>query len=98
MVGERKGENGLEDDLGGDGKSTERSNHGGRLKVPSEGGGGKVGSGPEVEGAGESETGDTVQGTADPGNLGLVDGKVGSDGATKTLLDEDLAVIRGVGG
>lgn len=97
MVGERKGENGLEDDLGRDGESAERSDHGGRLKVPSEGGGGKVGSGPEVEGAGESEAGDTVQGTADPGDLGLVDGKVGSDRATETLLDEDLAVVRGVG-
>lgn len=97
VVGERKGEGGLEEDLGRERESTEGSNHGGGLEVPSEGGGCKVGSGPEVEGAGESAAGDTVQGTTDPGDLGLVDGQVGSDRATETLLNQDLLGVLGVG-
>lgn len=36
--------------------------------------------------------------TANPGDLGTVDGKVGGDRAVPTLLDEDLVGVRGVGG
>ena len=66
--------------------------------MPTESRGGEVGGGPEVKGAGESDTSDTVQGTADPADLGLVDAEVRSDRAVKTLLNEDLAVIVGVRG
>lgn len=36
--------------------------------------------------------------TANPGDLGTVDGKVGGDRAVPTLLDENLVGVRGVGG
>lgn len=97
VVGERKGQGSLEENLGGEREGTHGSNHGGRLKVPTESGGGKVGSSPEVERAGESDTADTVQGTADPADLGLVDGEMRSNRAGKTLLDEDLFGLLSVG-
>lgn len=98
VVGERKGNGGLEENLSHERESTHGGNHGGRFEVPAESGRGEVGSSPEVQGAGESDTSDTVQGTADPADLGLVDGKVRGDRALKTLLDEDLAGVLGVGG
>jgi hypothetical protein len=98
VVGERKGKGRLEEDLGRKRKSTHGSDHGGRLEVPTESGGDEVGSSPKVQGTGESDTGDTVQGTADPADLGLVDGKVRGDRAGKTLLNEDLAGVLGVRG
>lgn len=98
VVGERKGKGALEKDLSHERKSTERSDHCGRLEMPSESGGGEVSGGPEIEGAREGAAGDTVQRTTDPGDLGLVDRKVGSDGAAKTLLDKNLARVLGVRG
>jgi hypothetical protein len=97
VVGEGEGEGALEEDLGKDGHGTHGSSHGGRLEMPSESGGDEISGGPEVEGAGEGDTSDTVQRGANPANLGLVDGKVGSDGAAETLLNEDLGWVLGVG-
>jgi hypothetical protein len=74
VVGERKGQGGLEEDLGRERKSAHGGNHRGRFEVPTESGGGEVGGSPNVQGAGESYTSDTVQGTSDPADLGLVDG------------------------
>ena len=98
MVGKRKGEGGLEKDLSDERERTKGSNHGGRLEVPSESGGSEVSGSPEVQGAGESNAGNTVQGTADPADLGLVDAKVRGDGAEQTLFNEDLVGVLGVGG
>lgn len=95
VVGERHGHGSLEEDLGEDREGTEGGNGGGRAEVPAEHGRSEVGSRIEVEAAGQGDTGDTVQTTADPGDLGLVDGKVGSDGAAQTLLSKELV---GVGG
>lgn len=95
VVGEGEGHGGLEEDLGGDGESTHSGNHGGRLKVPAESGRGEVCGGPEVERAGESDTANTVQGGADPADLGAVDGQVGRDGAVQALLDQDLGGVLG---
>lgn len=97
VVGEGKGQGGLDGDLGGQGESTHGSNHGGGLEVPAEGGRGEVCGGPKVESAGEGETGDTVQGTADPADLGTVDGQVRSDGAVQALLGQDLGRVLSVG-
>lgn len=98
VVGERKGQSGLEEDLSHERESTHGGDHGGRFEMPAESGGDEVGSSPEVQGAGESDTSDTVQRTADPADLGLVDGKVRGDRALKTLLDEELAGVLSVRG
>jgi hypothetical protein len=98
VVGERKGQGGLEEDLGRERKSAHGSDHGGRFEMPTKSGGGEVSGSPNVQGAGESNTGDTVQGTADPADLGLVDSEVRSDRAVKALLNEDLAGVLGVRG
>ena len=98
VVGERKGESGLEQDLGSDGESAHGSHHGGRLQVPAEDGRGEVCGSPQVERAGEDNAGDTVQGTADPADLGLVDGKVGGHRAIQALLSQDLSWVFGVRG
>jgi hypothetical protein len=98
VVGEGEGQGGLEQDLGGNGKSTHGGNHGGRLKVPAESGRGEVGSGPQVESAGEGDARDTVQGGTDPADLGLVDGQVRSNRAVKTLFSQDLGRVLSVGG
>lgn len=66
--------------------------------MPAESGRGKVSGGPEVEGAGEGDTGDTVQGRANPADLGLVDGQVRSDGTVQTLLSQDVGRAFGIGG
>lgn len=96
VVGERKGQGSLQGDLGREREGTHGSDHGGRLDVPSESGRGKVGSSPKVEGAGESHTSDTVEGTTDPADLGPVDAKMRGNRTAKTLLDEDLVGVLGV--
>lgn len=98
VVSERKSQGGLEENLGGDRQSSHGSDHRGRLDMPTESGGDEIGGSPEVQRAGESDAGDTVQGTADPADLGLVDSKVRSDRAVKTLLNEDLVGVLGIGG
>ena len=96
VVGEGEGEGGLEGDLGGEGKSAHGSNHGSGLQVPADGGRGEVCGGPQVESAGEGDTGDTVQGTANPADLRTVDGQVGGDGTVQALLGQDLGRVLGV--
>ena len=98
VVGERKGQGSLEEDLGSEGEGTHGSDHGGRLEVPTESGRGKVGSSPKVQGAGESHTSDTVEGTADPADLGPVDAKMRGNRAAKTLLNENPVGVLGVRG
>lgn len=98
VVGERQGQGGLQEDLGSDGESGHSSNHGGRLKVQAKSRGGEVGSGPQVEGTGQGDTGDTVQGGADPADLGLVDSQMGGDRAVQALLSQDLGRVLLVGG
>lgn len=97
VVGEGESKSGLEGNLGGDGESSHSSNHGSGLQVPAENGGGEVCGGPQVERAGEGDTGYTVQGTADPANLGLVDGQMRGDGTVQALLGQDLGRVLSVG-
>ena len=52
----------------------------------------------EVECAGQRDARDAVQARGDPGDLRLVDGEVGGDGAVEALLGEDgVAVVVGDG-
>lgn len=98
VVGEGEGHGSLEENLSSDRESTHGGNHGGRLEVPAESGRGEVCGGPQVERAGEGDTADTVQGGADPADLGAVDGQVRRDGAVQALLDQDLGGVLSVGG
>lgn len=98
VVDEGEGHETLKADLGDDGKSSEGSGHGGGLEVPAQHGSGEVCGRVEVQAAGEDDAGDTVGATADPGDLGAVDGEMGGDGAVLALLGEDLSWVRGVGG
>ena len=47
----------------------------------------------EVEGNGDGETGDSVEGREDPGYLWLVDAEVGGCWALFALLDEDIVAV-----
>lgn len=98
VVGEGEGHGSLEENLSSDGESTHGGNHGGGLEVPAESGRGEVCGGPQVERAGEGDTSDTVQGGADPADLGAVDAQVRRDGAGQALLDQDLGGVLSVGG
>ena len=98
MVGKREGNGTLESDLGEKRQSAEGSGDRGGLEMPAEQWGGEVCSGEEVEAARQSNSGKTVGSTANPGDLGTVDGKVGRDRAVQTLLGEDLSGIGRPGG
>ena len=98
VVGERKGQDGLESDLSSDRESSHGGNHGGRLKVPAKSGREEISSSPQVERTGQDDAGDTVQGGSDPTDLGLVDSQMGRDGAVQTLLGENLGWVLSVGG
>jgi len=97
VVGEGKGQSGLEEDLGGQRESAHGSNHGGGLQVPSESRRGEVCGGPQIESAGEGDTGDTVQGTTNPADLGTVDAQVGRNGTVQALLGQDRVRVLSVG-
>lgn len=100
VVGERQGQGSLEGNLGGNGESTHGSDHRGRLQVPADGGREQVCGSPQVERTGHDDAGDTVQGGADPADLGLVDSQMGGDRAVETLLGEKggrVLVVRGGG-
>lgn len=98
VVNEGEGHNGLQADLGKERKSTKGGRHRSRIEVPAQHRRGQVRCGVQVHGTGQHNTGDTVSATANPGDLGTVDRKVGGDRTVPTLLGEDLGWIRGVGG
>ena len=98
VVNEGEGHNGLQAELGEERKGTESGRHSSRVKVPAQHRRGQVRRRKEVHGTRQHNTGDTVSATANPGNLGTVDRKVGGDRTVPTLLGEDLSGIRGVGG
>lgn len=98
VVDKGEGHKTLKANLGDDGKGSEGSSHGSGLEVPAQHGSGEVCGRVEVQAAGEDNTGDTVGATADPGDLGAVDGEVGGYGAVLALPGEDLSRVRGVGG
>ena len=56
----------------------------------------QVGEAEDVEGTGEGDARDAVEGGGDPGYLRLVDGEVGGDGAVEALFREDRVAF-GVG-
>lgn len=90
--GERK--EGLESRLDSRRPSCNRCDHGLRLEVPSRVRRDEVGDAEEVERAGQGNTSDAVERRGDPGDLRLVDGQVGGDGAVDALLCEDLGSLR----
>lgn len=81
VVCEGESQGGLEKNLGGNGEGTHGSDHGSRLQVPADDGGGEVCGRPQVKSAGEGDASDTVQGTTDPANLRLVDTEMRSNRA-----------------
>lgn len=88
----------LESGLGEERQCAERRGQRGGLEVPTEQGRGKVRGCEKVEAARQSNTGETVGSAANPGDLRLVDGKVGGNRAVQTLLGKDLGRIRSIGG
>lgn len=98
VVGERQSHDRLQKNLGGNGERTEGGGNRGRLQVPAEQGRSEVCSRPQVQGAGEGDARDAVQRTADPSDLGLVDGQVRGDGTVQALLGQDLGRVFGIGG
>lgn len=97
VVDKGEGHDGLEADLGEDRKGTESGSNRSGLEVPAQQGRNKVCRREKVHATRQDDTGDTVSATADPGDLGTVDGKVGGDRAVAALLSEDLVGVRGVG-
>lgn len=97
VVDKGEGHDGLEADLGEDRKGTESGSNRSGLEVPAQQGRNKVCRREKVHATRQDDTGDTVSATADPGDLGTVDGKVGGDRTVPTLLGEDLSRVRGVG-
>jgi len=87
---EGEGEEALDAELNGEWPGGDGGNHRLRLEVPSGVGGGQVGEAEDVERAAEGDSSDTVQGGSIPGDLGLVDGQVGGDGAVQALLVDNL--------
>lgn len=61
--------------------------------MPTEQRGGKVCGCEKVEGARQSNAGDTVSTRSNPGDLGTVDGQVRGNGAVQALLGEDLGGV-----
>lgn len=98
VVGEWECHSSLESDLGGDGESAKSSSQRGRLEMPAKQWGGEVCGSEEVERARHGKTGKTVGSTTNPGDLGLVDGKVGRDRAVQSLLGEEPVRVGSVGG
>lgn len=98
VVGERKSHKTLEKNLGNNGKSSESSGHGGRLQMPAKQRRGEVCSRVKIQRTRKGESGNTVKTTADPSDLGAVDGKVRGNGTVQTLLRKDLGRVRGVRG
>lgn len=95
VVGERESEEALEADLCGSRETSKSSSQRGRLEVPAEQGSSEVGGCEEVQGARQDNSSNSVKTTEVPRNLGFVDGKVGRNGASQTLLGEELSGIGG---
>lgn len=83
-------EEALKRDLGRDRPSSDRRNHAGRLEMPSRVRRSEVGKTKEVQRAGKRDAGDAVERRGVPGDLRLVDGEVGRDGAVEALLYKDF--------
>lgn len=81
----------LGEELGGDGPCAKGSGDASALDVPTKGGGSQVCEAEEVKGTGKGNSSDTVQCRQVPGDLGLVDTEMRSDGAMKTLFGKDLS-------
>lgn len=95
VVGEGKSEDALEADLCGRRETSESSSQRGRLEVPAEQGSSEVGGCEEVQGARQDDSSDSVKTAEIPRNLGSVDGKVGRNRTSQTLLGEELSGIGG---
>ena len=86
--GERK--EALQGNLGSRGPGRDRRDHRRRLEVPSRVRRDEVCEAEEVQRAGQRDARDAVQRRGDPGDLRLVDGQVGRDGAREALLAQDF--------
>lgn len=91
VVGKGESEKRLGGDLCGKGPGGKGSGDGLRLEVPAGERGDGVGGEEKVHAAREHRAGDTVQSRAIPGDLRLVDGQVGGNGAAQALLLQDNA-------
>lgn len=87
----------LDEHLGQQRQSAERSRNRSRLKMPADDRGDQVGSGKNVESARGDRARDTVQTTGVPGDLRAVDGQVRRNRAIQALLSKDLGRVGGVG-
>lgn len=84
----------LDSTLNSEGKGSKRLDERRALNVPSEEGGGEVGSEVGVGGTRQSDTGDTGPGRgSEPRLLHLVDGQMGGDGAQLSLSNEDFVTL-----
>ena len=97
VVNEGESHETLKADLGEERESTESGRHRSGLEVPAQHRRDEICGREKVQATGQQDTSDTVDATANPGNLGTVDGKVGGDRTVPTLLGEDLSWVRGVG-
>lgn len=98
VINEGKGQDAFKADLGEEREGTESGRHRSGLEVPAQHRRDKVCGREEVQPTGQNDTGDTVEATTNPGNLGTVDGKMWGDRTVPTLLSEDLSRVGGVGG
>lgn len=94
---ERKRQQVLGCDLGGDRPGRERRRHARALEVPAQRRRDQVGRAEDVETAAEHAARDAVERRGVPGDLGLVDAQVGSDGAGEALFGKDLGLRFGIG-
>jgi hypothetical protein len=99
VISKGKGSSKFDGELASERKGTEGGGDGTRLKVKAEQRRGSVEGKVGIETAGKSDTGNTGERGHVPGQLGLVDAEMGSDGAAETLSGKDLISLRlGCGG
>lgn len=94
VVEEREREEGLEASFCQEWPSSDGRDHRLCLEMPSERRSGEIYEAEEVERAAEGDGCETVETTAVPGDLRLVDGQVRGDGAEGALFCEDLSCLR----
>jgi len=89
VIGEGKGYNALGGVLEPFGKTVDKVDNGGRVKGDTCHWRSKVCQQEAVEADAETNTGDSIRDTSEPGDLRLVDGKVWAGRAAKALLVKD---------
>ncbi len=93
MEGEREREERFRSNLQDQWPSSKRGRNGRALHVQTDVWCDEVEGAEDVEGAAEGAAGDAVEAGEVPGDLGIVDGEMGGDGAVEALAGEDLVVF-----